>query len=171
MVACIHAVSLTVKSSFNLTGYHAKKNNIFTIQLLIIKPWLTRDGVDIDVNGDGKSFWHISCHIKPLEPTKKLMAWIKDWQMKVIKIPFSETWYKNYFFCNTPRTPEVRSRNYWVSAIKKQTKWLIELWTLKQEMETDNDHAIMRESFLLVQNTLFIEYTDEIPTHLYENMV
>ena len=30
---------------------------------------------------------------------------------------------------------------------KKQTKWPIELWTLKQEMETDEDHATMRESF------------------------
>ena len=31
----------------------------------------------------------------------------------------------------------------------------------KQEMETDEDHATMRDSFLLVQNILFIEYTDE----------
>ena len=30
---------------------------------------------------------------------------------------------------------------------KKQTKWPIELWTLKQEMETDDDHANMRERF------------------------
>ena len=43
---------------------------------------------------------------------------------------------------------------------KKQTKWPIELWTLKQEMETDEDHTTMRESFSLVQNILFIKYTD-----------
>ena len=34
--------------------------------------------------------------------------------------------------------------------IKNQTKWQIELWTLKREMETDKDHATMRESFSLV---------------------
>ena len=33
---------------------------------------------------------------------------------------------------------------------KKQTKWPIELWTLKQEMESDDDPATMRESFSLV---------------------
>ena len=43
---------------------------------------------------------------------------------------------------------------------KNQTKWPIELWTLKREMETDEDHATMRESFLLVQNILFIEYAE-----------
>ena len=42
------------------------------------------------------------------------------------------------------RTPEVPSRNYWVSArSKNQTKWPIEIWTLKQEMETDGDHTTM----------------------------
>ena len=49
---------------------------------------------------------------------------------------------------------------------KNQTKWPIELWTLKQEMETNDDHATMRESFLLVQNILFIEYTDVFPAHV-----
>ena len=49
---------------------------------------------------------------------------------------------------------------------KNQTKWPIELWTLKQEMETDEDHATMRESFLLVQNILSIEYTDTFPAHV-----
>ena len=49
---------------------------------------------------------------------------------------------------------------------KKQTKWSIELWILKQEMETDGDHVAMRESFSLVQNILFIEHTDEFPAHL-----
>ena len=49
---------------------------------------------------------------------------------------------------------------------KNQTKWPIELWTLKQEMETDEDHATMRESFSLVQNILFIEYTDVFPAHV-----
>ena len=34
---------------------------------------------------------------------------------------------------------------------KNQTKWPIELWTLKQEMETDDYHATMI-SFSLVQN-------------------
>ena len=48
----------------------------------------------------------------------------------------------------TLRTPEVRSRNYWNSAIKKTKQMAnIELWTLKQEMETDDDHANMRERF------------------------
>ena len=42
------------------------------------------------------------------------------------------------------RTPRVPSRNYWVSArSKNQTKWPIEIWTLKQEMETDGDHTTM----------------------------
>ena len=39
-------------------------------------------------------------------------------------------------------------------SFRYQTKWPIELWTLKQEMETDDDHAARRESFLLVQNLL-----------------
>ena len=38
-------------------------------------------------------------------------------------------------------------------------------------METDKDHATMRESFSLVQNMLFIEYTDVFPAHVQENMV
>ena len=38
-------------------------------------------------------------------------------------------------------------------------------------METDEDHATMRESFSLVQNILFIEYTDVFPAHVQENMV
>ena len=33
---------------------------------------------------------------------------------------------------------------------------------LQQEMETDEDHATMRESFSLVQNILFIDYSDVI---------
>ena len=33
-------------------------------------------------------------------------------------------------------------------------------------METDEDHAVMRESFLLVQNILFIEYTDVFAAHV-----
>ena len=48
---------------------------------------------------------------------------------------------------------------------KNQTKWPIELCTLKQEMETDDDHATMRESFSLVQNILFIDYTDVLPAY------
>ena len=38
-------------------------------------------------------------------------------------------------------------------------------------METDEDRATMRESFSLVQNILFIEYTDVFPAHVHENMV
>ena len=50
---------------------------------------------------------------------------------------------------------------------KNQTKWPIELWTLKQEMEIDEDCATMRESFSSVQSKLFIEYTaDVFPAHL-----
>ena len=56
------------------------------------------------------------------------------------------------------RTSGVPSRNYLVSTIKNQTKWPIELWTLKRKMETDEDHATMRESFLLVQNILLLTY-------------
>ena len=48
---------------------------------------------------------------------------------------------------------------------KKQTKWPIELLILKQEMETDDDHATMREGFSLVQNILFIDYTDVLPAY------
>ena len=48
---------------------------------------------------------------------------------------------------------------------KKQTKWPIELLTLKQEMETDDDDATIRESFSLVQSILFIEFTDAPPAH------
>ena len=46
---------------------------------------------------------------------------------------------------------------------KNQTKWPIELLILKQEMETDDDHATMRESFSLVQNIHFIDNTDILP--------
>ena len=49
---------------------------------------------------------------------------------------------------------------------KKQTEWPIELWALKQEMETDEDHVTMRESFSLVQNIVFIEYTNVYPAHV-----
>ena len=49
---------------------------------------------------------------------------------------------------------------------KNQTKLPIELWTLKREMETDEDQATMRESFLLVQNILFIEYNDVFPARV-----
>ena len=42
----------------------------------------------------------------------------------------------------------------------------MELQPLEQEMETDDDHATMRETFSLVQNILFIEYTDILPAHL-----
>ena len=38
-------------------------------------------------------------------------------------------------------------------------------------METDEDHAKMREIFSKVQNIIFSEYTDEFPAHVWENMV
>ena len=50
-------------------------------------------------------------------------------------------------------------------SLQKQTKWPIELRTLKHEMETDDDSATMRESFSLVQNMLLIDYTDILPAH------
>ena len=54
---------------------------------------------------------------------------------------------------------------------KNQTKWPIELWTLKQEMETDDDDATIRERFSLVQSILFIDFTDILPAHFQEEMV
>ena len=68
------------------------------------------------------------------------------------------------------RTPQVHSRNYWNYVIKNQTKCYVEFWTLKQKMETDNDHATMRESFSLAQNILFIDHLDKLPARgrLYE---
>ena len=48
----------------------------------------------------------------------------------------------------------------------KKTKGLLGLLTLKQEMETDDDNATIRESFSLVQSIiLFIEFTDIPPAH------
>ena len=38
-------------------------------------------------------------------------------------------------------------------------------------METDDDHATMRESFPLVQIIFFIGYTNVLPAHQQENMV
>ena len=38
-------------------------------------------------------------------------------------------------------------------------------------METDDDHATMRENFSLVQNMHFIGYTEVLPAHLQEIMV
>ena len=38
-------------------------------------------------------------------------------------------------------------------------------------MDTENNHAAMRESFSLVQNILLIDCTDILPAHLRENMV
>ena len=36
---------------------------------------------------------------------------------------------------------------------------------MKQEIETDGDHATISESFSLVQNILFIEHTDRVSAH------
>ena len=64
-----------------------------------------------------------------------------------------------------PKTIELLS-NYWVPAIdQKPNQMAIELWTLEQEMETDDDQATLRESFSLVQNILFIGYTNILPAH------
>ena len=52
------------------------------------------------------------------------------------------------------RTPQVPSRNYWNYVIEKPNQMANRTWTLKQEMETDDDHAARRESFSLVQNLL-----------------
>ena len=38
-------------------------------------------------------------------------------------------------------------------------------------METDDDHATMRESFSLVQNILFIGYTNILPFHQQDDIV
>ena len=38
-------------------------------------------------------------------------------------------------------------------------------------METDDDHATMRESFSLVQNILFIGYTNVLHAHAMETIV
>ena len=54
---------------------------------------------------------------------------------------------------------------------KNQTKWPIELCTLKQELETDDDDATIRERFSLVQSILFIDITDIPPAHFQERMV
>ena len=52
---------------------------------------------------------------------------------------------------------------------KNQTKWAIELWTLKQEMETDDVSPTMRESFTMVQNIDYndidIDYNDILLAH------
>ena len=37
--------------------------------------------------------------------------------------------------------------------------------TLKQEMETADRHATMRESFSLIHNILFIDHTDVVLAH------
>ena len=58
-----------------------------------------------------------------------------------------------------------------LSLSKNQTKWPIELSTLKQEMETDDDDATIRERFSLVQSILFIDFTDILPAHFQEKMV
>ena len=38
-------------------------------------------------------------------------------------------------------------------------------------METDDNHATMRENFSLVQNMFFIGYTEVLPAHFQEIMV
>ena len=68
-------------------------------------------------------------------------------------------------------TPKLQQRNfkYIRSSLQKpldyryqsyKIKWLKEILTLKQEMKTDDDDAAMRESFSLVQNIVFIGYSD-----------
>ena len=73
-------------------------------------------------------------------------------------------------------TPKLQQRNFTDirSSLQKpldyryqsyKIKWLKEILTLKQEMKTDDDDTAMRESFSLVQNILFIDYTDVLPAH------
>ena len=68
-------------------------------------------------------------------------------------------------------TPKLQQRNFTDirSSLQKpldyryqsyKIKWLKDILTLKQEMKTDDDDAAMRESFSLVQNILFIGYSD-----------
>ena len=38
-------------------------------------------------------------------------------------------------------------------------------------METDRDHATMRESFSLVQNILFIDYSVVLPAHIVDRLL
>ena len=68
-------------------------------------------------------------------------------------------------------TPKLQQRNFTDirSSLQKpldyryqsyKIKWLKEILTLKQEMKTDDDDAAMRESFSLVQNIVFIGYSD-----------
>ena len=42
---------------------------------------------------------------------------------------------------------------------------------MKQELETDDDDATIRERFSLVQSILFIDFTDILPAHFQEKMV
>ena len=57
------------------------------------------------------------------------------------------------FFNDKDTRSSLRKRYSFHYKIKKRP---IQLWTLKQEMETDDDHATMRESFSLVQDIVFL---------------
>ena len=75
----------------------------------------------------------------------------------------------NYLVILFIRTPVVPLRNYRISAIKKPNQMANR--TLKQEMETDDDDATIRERLSLVQSILFIDFTDILPAHFQEKMV
>ena len=101
---------------------------------------------------------------------------IKDWRLWIINryqsswIQWNDFWAYNKFFiiiinCSKDTTASLQ-KTIKFPISKNQTKWPIELWTLKRDMETDEDHATMRESFSLVQNILFIKYTNIFPAHL-----
>ena len=47
----------------------------------------------------------------------------------------------------------------------KLFRGVIGFWTTQHEMETDDDHATVREKLSLVQNILFGDYPDTLPAH------
>ena len=87
---------------------------------------------------------------------EKCIFWHQSLLAPGTRINLLQNEFPKFDFCKTvfcssmTRTPQVTSRNYW-----NQTKWPIELWALKQERETNDDHATMREGFSLVQNIFF----------------
>ena len=68
---------------------------------------------------------------------------IVDMVHSQVKLPCHITALKVTSSKDTPGSPQKLVKLFY----KKQTNWPVELWALKQEMETDDDHIIMRESF------------------------
>ena len=83
------------------------------------------------------------------------------------------------FYSVQEKTPTLADLNYTQNSDKDTTSSLHKLssfrhekkQTFEQEMETDDDHATMRENFSLVQNMFFIGYTEVLPAHFQEIMV